>query len=112
MQVINRPGSGETCLSPRSPPRHADTRKRLTVGLHELKPLIARGRALSRWLSIGALWLFWLDGEKRKPLILLMWVEGLPPLLTSNKCQRDNAFSTSNATSYPPKHTAPSTRRR
>jgi len=20
-----------------------------------------------------------------------MWVEGLPPLLTSNKCQRDNA---------------------
>jgi hypothetical protein len=47
--------------------------------------------ALSRWLSIGALWLFWLDGEKRKPLILLMWVEGLPPLLTSNKCQRDNA---------------------
>jgi hypothetical protein len=46
---------------------------------------------LSRWLSIGALWLFWLDGEKRKPLILLMWIEGLPPLLTNNKCQRDNA---------------------
>jgi hypothetical protein len=49
--------------------------------------------ALSRWLSIGALWLFWLDGEKRKPLILLMWIEGLPPLLTSNKCQRDNALA-------------------
>src|ERR1039458_2028160 len=49
-------------------------------------------KALSRWLSIGALWLFWLDGEKRRPLILLMWVEGLPPLLTSNKCQRDNAL--------------------
>ena len=55
MQVINRPGSGETCLSPRSPPRHADTRKRLTVGLHELNPLIARGSPPNRgedWPSV------------------------------------------------------------
>jgi len=48
--------------------------------------------ALSRWVSIGAFWLFWLDGEKRKPLILHMWVEGLSPLLTSNTRQRDNAI--------------------
>jgi hypothetical protein len=55
MQVINRPGSGETCLSPRAPPRHADTRKRLAVGLHELNPLIARGRPPNRgedWPSV------------------------------------------------------------
>ncbi len=56
---------------------------------------------MSRWASIGAFYLFWLDGEKRKPLILLMWVEGLSPLLTSNKCQRDNALLCANTMEAP-----------